>query len=89
MSAFEEEKLPSSFLHEVVSKSQDTIVSRSNVRNLEEHGKWVIEITKGSKCLPGRQTYLLGIPAGSAPSKKWKHSLGLNIKLNQPNAKRH
>ncbi|GBM07236.1 hypothetical protein AVEN_209357-1 [Araneus ventricosus] len=40
-------------------------------------------ITKGSKRLP------VGKPAGSAPSEKRKHCLGLNIKLNQPNAKRH
>ncbi|GBN78560.1 hypothetical protein AVEN_20897-1 [Araneus ventricosus] len=40
-------------------------------------------ITKGSKRLS------VGRPAGSASSKKRKHSLGLNIKLNQLNAKKH
>ncbi|GBN38664.1 hypothetical protein AVEN_17119-1 [Araneus ventricosus] len=49
MSVFEEEKLPSSFLHEVVSKSQDTIVLRSNVRNLEECGKWALEFGDATK----------------------------------------
>ncbi|GBO37052.1 hypothetical protein AVEN_174199-1 [Araneus ventricosus] len=49
MSVFEEEKLPSSFLHEVVSKSQDTVVLRSNVRNLEECGKWTLEFRGATK----------------------------------------
>ncbi|GBN39051.1 hypothetical protein AVEN_126593-1, partial [Araneus ventricosus] len=40
-------------------------------------------ITRGSKRFPG------GRPAGAPLSKKRKHSLGANIKFNQPNAKRH
>ena len=40
-------------------------------------------LTRGSKRLPA------GRSAAAPPSKKRKHCLSLNIKLNQPNAKRH
>lgn len=46
MSSFSEDKLPKSFVNEIVSISSNLIILRSSIKNLEDCNKWVNEFGK-------------------------------------------
>lgn len=60
MSVFSPEKLPSSFVNEVIKSSPNIIVLRSNVRSLEECEKWVQEFSEKQMHhgIPGNQNLM-------------------------------